>query len=120
MIIINLLGLLSIGLIVWWFWLYKPKETIVDEGVVTIKVENGTYEPSRILLPVGEAATLRFVRKDPSPCAAMVVFADFDISEELPLDKHKDVLLPPIEKGEYSFTCQMQMYRGQLVVIDNK
>ena len=39
MIIINLLGLLLIGLIVWWFWLYKAKEVTADEGVISIKVE---------------------------------------------------------------------------------
>lgn len=29
MMVINLLGLLLIALIVWWFWIYKPKA--VDE-----------------------------------------------------------------------------------------
>ncbi|ANQ22381.1 plastocyanin [Vibrio natriegens] len=120
MIIINLLGLLLIGLIVWWFWLYKAKEVTADEGVISIKVENGTYEPSRIRIQAGKPTTLRFLRKDASPCAATVVFADFDISEELPLNKNKDVYLPPGSPGEYSFTCQMQMYRGTLVIIDKK
>ncbi|MEJ2763555.1 cupredoxin domain-containing protein [Photobacterium sp. MCCC 1A19761] len=116
MIIINLLGLLLIGFIVWWFWLYQPQEVTADEGVITIIVENGTYQPSRIRLQAGEPATLRFLRKDASPCAAMVVFADFDISEELPINQAKDVYIPPKEPGEYHFTCQMQMYRGTLVV----
>ncbi|WP_459782807.1 cupredoxin domain-containing protein, partial [Photobacterium sp. R1] len=84
------------------------------------KVENGTYQPSHIRLQAGKPATLRFIRKDASPCAATVVFADFDISEELPLDKDKDVFLTPKEPGEYSFTCQMQMYRGKLIVTDKK
>lgn len=88
--------------------------------MITITVENGPYEPSRIRLQAGKAATLRFVRKDASPCAATVVFADFDISEELPLDKSKDVILPAKEPGEYSFTCQMQMYRGKLIVTGEK
>ena len=83
MIIINLLGLLLIGLIVWWFWLYKAKEVTADEGVISIKVENGTYEPSRVRVEAGKPITLRFLRKDASPCAATVVFADFDISEGL-------------------------------------
>ncbi len=120
MIIINLLGLLLIGLIVWWFWLYKAQAVTADEGVISIKVENGTYEPSRIRIQAGKPTTLRFLRKDASPCAATVVFADFDISEELSLNKNKDVFLPPCESGEYSFTCQMQMYRGTLIVMDKK
>jgi plastocyanin domain-containing protein len=30
MMIINLMGLLVIALIVWWFWLYKPAKAEVD------------------------------------------------------------------------------------------
>ena len=116
MVVINLLGLLLIALIVWWFWIYKPREVAIGEGVVTILVENGIYEPSRIRLPAGQGGLLRFIRKDASPCAAMVVFDDFEISEELPLNTPKDIVLPPMEAGEYVFTCQMQMYRGKLIV----
>ncbi len=119
MMMINVLGLLLIALIVWWFWLYKPKEVTADDGTMTVIVDNGIYEPSRIRLPAGHAATLRFLRKDASPCAGTVVFADFDISEELPLNKTKDIRLPPLESGEYSFSCQMQMYRGELIVSEN-
>ncbi|MGK0248831.1 MAG: plastocyanin domain-containing protein [Oleispira sp.] len=32
MMIINLIGLLVIALIVWWFWLYKPTEAEVGEN----------------------------------------------------------------------------------------
>ncbi|AFT67321.1 MULTISPECIES: cupredoxin domain-containing protein [Cycloclasticus] len=119
MMIINLLGLLLIALIVWWFWVYKPQAVSVDKNTVTVVVDNGTYEPSRIRLVAGQDTTLRFLRKDASPCAATVVFADFDISEELPLNKPKDISLPPLASGEYSFTCQMQMYRGALIVNEN-
>jgi plastocyanin domain-containing protein len=46
----------------------------------------------------------------------VVVFEDFDVSEELPLDKPKMVELKPMQPGRYPFTCQMQMYRGELIV----
>jgi plastocyanin domain-containing protein len=119
MMMINVLGLFLIALIVWWFWLYKPKAVTVDDDSITVIVDNGTYEPSRIRLPADRAATLRFLRRDASPCAGTVVFADFDISEELPLNKIKDINLPPLASGEYPFACQMQMYRGALIVSDN-
>lgn len=119
MMIINLLGLLLIALIVWWFWFYKPQAVLANKNTVTIIVDNGTYEPSRIRLAAGQDTTLRFLRKDASPCAATVVFADLDISEELPLDKPKNISLPPLSSGEYPFTCQMQMYRGTLIVNDD-
>ena len=86
------------------------------EGVVKVMVENGTYSPSRIKLPAGKPATIQFHRKDASPCAGTVLFADFDISAELPLDRSKTVTLPELTVGEYDFNCQMQMYKGKLIV----
>lgn len=119
MVFINITGFALIALIVWWFWIYKPQAVFADQNTVTVTVENGTYEPSRIRLAADQNMTLRFLRKDASPCAATVVFADLDISEELPLNKPKDIRLPPLASGEYPFTCQMQMYRGALIVNDN-
>ena len=116
MMIVNLIGLLLIVLIVWWFWIYKPKAVSGGANTMTAIVDNGVYMPSRIQLAVGQSTTLRFLRKDASPCAATVIFADLDISEELPLNKPKDIRLPPLKSGAYAFTCQMQMYRGELIV----
>lgn len=116
MLIINIAGLLLIVLIVWWFWLYKRKVVMVSEDGVTITVENGTYQPSRIKMPAGKAVDLLFLRKDQTPCASTVLFSSLGISEELPLNKVKQVSLPPMEVGEYEFNCQMQMYRGSLIV----
>ncbi len=120
MLIINSLGILLIVGIVWWFWLYKPAEVSAAEGVITVIVENGTYQPSHIRLAADLPATIRFQRKDASPCAATVVFPDFDISEELPLNKDKEIELPAMSSGKYPFSCQMQMYRGELIVGNNE
>ncbi|TCK02337.1 cupredoxin domain-containing protein [Marinobacterium mangrovicola] len=116
MLIINLLGLLLIALIVWWFWIYQGPTSQLDEGRITISVKNGVYEPAHIRIKAGQPAVLGFVRQDPSPCASVVVFQDFDISEELPLNQAKEVRLQPMQPGHYPFTCQMQMYRGELIV----
>ncbi len=116
MIVINVLGLLLIALIVWWFWLYREPATALEVGEVTIAVQDGVYDPAHIRVQAGQAAQLNFLRKDPSPCASVVVFKDFDISEELPLNKTRTVSLPPMQPGRYPFTCQMQMYRGELIV----
>jgi len=43
MMFINLLGLMLIALIVWWFWLYKPNKTIVQGNEVLIEVRDGVY-----------------------------------------------------------------------------
>lgn len=113
----NVVGLVLIALIVWWFWLYKPQSVQVsDQNAIDIVVENGVYNPAHVRVPAGKPLRLRFLRKDQSPCAAMVVFADFNISEELSLNKPKEIELRPENPGRYSFTCQMQMYRGELEV----
>lgn len=116
MLFINLAGFALIALIVWWFWLYQPSETVLDESL-DISVDNGVYQPARLRIPAGESVTLQFLRKDESPCAETVIFPQLDISATLPLGKPVSVELPPLAAGEYPFHCQMQMYRGVLLVV---
>ena len=116
MLMVNVAGMALIGLIVWWFWLYKAKEVALDDTALVIVVENGTYHPARIKLPANHATELQFLRKDASPCAEMLLLPDLDISENLPLNKPMTIRLPALAKGEYPFHCQMQMYRGVLKV----
>lgn len=116
MFLINLAGLALIVLIIWWFWLYKPA-TVQLEGPSLIVVEHGVYAPARIEIPAGSPTALKFLRKDSSPCAATVQIPDLEISEDLPLGSERSIALPSMQPGEYPFHCQMQMYRGVLVVI---
>lgn len=116
MMIINILGILLICLIVYWFWLYQGNEVKIEDGDVVISVADGTYQPSRIKLAVNQPSTLIFNRKDESPCSATLLIPKLDINDELPLGKNSSIVLPPLEKGEYEFHCQMQMYRGTIIV----
>ncbi len=116
MIIVNIAGLLLIALIVWWFWLYKPAETVLTEKALVITVDNGTYTPSRISLAAGQSVDITFLRKDQAPCAETLLIPDLNISESLPLNKSKTIHLPAMVAGTYAFHCQMQMYRGQITV----
>jgi plastocyanin domain-containing protein len=116
LIFINVLGLSLIALIVWWFWLYKPADIDLGENDLVIVVENGIYQPAHIKLPANQPATLQILRKDASPCAETLLIPDLEFSESLPLNKLKIIQLPAMAPGEYTFHCQMQMYRGTLVV----
>ncbi len=87
--LINLLGLMLIALIVWWFWLYKPNKTIVQGNEVLIEVRDGVYSP----------------------------FPSLDISEQLKLNEITQITLLNLSPGEHEFHCQMQMYRGVLKVV---
>ncbi|MGB5630548.1 MAG: cupredoxin domain-containing protein [Woeseiaceae bacterium] len=114
-ILVNLAGVILVALIVWWFWMTKPKAQRASKSIVDILVDGGTYTPTRIEVEVGKEVTLRFFRKDASPCAERVVFDELGINAELPLNEHTDVVVTPTEAGEFAFTCQMQMYRGSLL-----
>ena len=114
--LVNGAGLVLIGLIVWWFWMSKPKAQRAARGVIDVLVEGGVYAPARIEVATGQPVTLRFLRKDPSPCAEKELFDDLGVSADLPIGQPVELTLSPKEAGEYAFTCQMQMYRGTLVV----
>lgn len=115
-VLINIIGLVLIGLIIWWFWLVKSKTQVATHESIEILVENGVYTPSRVEVSAGQTVRLKFLRKDPSPCAEMVLFPDFDLTKTLPLEEVVEIQLTPTQTGEFDFTCQMQMYRGTLVV----
>lgn len=116
MLLINLAGFILIALIVWWFWLFKSKETGLDDMGLVIAVENGIYSPARIKVAAGKPIEIKFLRRDPSPCAETLLIPGLEVSETLPLDKEKVIHLPALEAGDYAFHCQMQMYRGQIIV----
>jgi len=115
---INLIGLLLMAAVVIWFWLWRTKAVAVigENHVIEIKVANGVYNPDVIALRRGETATLRFHRLDPSPCAEQVVFHGLNISESLPIDGQKDIRVTPTQAGTFRFSCQMNMYQGELRV----
>ena len=114
--VINLAGVGLIGLIVSWFWLYRPRaQRAAGTQPIEILVSDGVYTPARIEVPAGKPVTLRFLRRDPSPCAAKVIFDALDVSAELPVGKPKDVVVQVSQPGEVEFTCEMHMYRGALV-----
>lgn len=116
MMMINIAGFILIALIIWWFWLYKPKEEVLEGNDLVITVENGIYSPSRINVPAGTLVEIKFIRKDQSPCSETLLIPELQISETLPLNKLKTIQLPTLSAGDYAFHCQMQMYRGQITV----
>jgi len=115
---VNIAGLLLIGLIVWWFWLYRPATAIsVAPGqIIEIRVRDGIYEPALIEAVAGKGISLKFIREDESACAGQVIFPELGVQKELPLGKPVVIRLVPDKPGDFSFQCQMGMYRGVLRV----
>lgn len=116
--VVNAIGILFILLILWWFW-FSKKQPIITASLQTpieIIAEGGTYLPNQIAIPPKTDIVLRFIRKDPSPCAESVVFPELGISATLAVDRATDVKVNIASHGEYSFSCAMGMYQGKLIV----
>ncbi|WP_371373425.1 cupredoxin domain-containing protein [Thalassotalea aquiviva] len=115
--LVNVLGLLFIALIIWWFWLYKAKAVSNIENDVLIEVKDGGYSPSVITVSANQPIKLRFMRTDASPCAEMLLIPQLEISKQLRLNQQTHIDLSKLRPGEYEFHCQMNMYKGVLKVI---
>ncbi|MDH5518003.1 MAG: cupredoxin domain-containing protein [Gammaproteobacteria bacterium] len=116
-LIVNIMALMLIAAVIWWFWYSTPPAKSVSKNqLVEIVVEDGVYSPARIEVIAGEAFSLRFIRKDATPCAEKVIFERLDKTLELPLNQPVEIELKLIEAGEYAFACDMKMYRGTVLV----
>jgi len=117
---VTLAGVAAITVIVWFFWLKKAAGTRAvltssgyQEAMVLVK---GGYTPDVIVVEHGKPVRLVFRREETTPCSEMVVFDAFGKSARLPEGKPVAIELMPTEPGKYTFTCQMGMLRGTLVV----
>lgn len=115
----NVIAVVLIALVVWWFFANKLKPSMAAKDMpVKIVVKDGVYQPSLIQIPAHKQVMLHFVREDDSACSKTVVFTQLKLSYELPLNQVVTISLPPQDQGEIDFTCQMGMYRGKIIVVD--
>lgn len=111
------LSLLGIGFTYWFFLMKKDEEAVVvKENSIDITVEGG-YSPSVIVIPRSKTTRINFFRKDPSSCLEEVVLSDFKIKKYLPLNKKLSIEITPKEKGEFIFSCGMNMFHGKVKVV---
>ena len=114
--IVNLVGVVLVGIIYWWFFAKKEAETMVVNNEVTIVVEGG-YKPASITVQKGKPVTLKFLRKDPSSCLEEVVVPEFKVRQFLELNKTTEVKITPDKTGTFAFSCGMNMFHGKLIVV---
>ena len=118
-IAVTLGGAGLIGLELWWFLFSKSKSQKatatgnIQEVTITV---NGGYEPSRIVVQLGQPVRLKFDRRDPNNCLEEVRLPDFHIAQSLPLNQVTPIEFTPTEVGIYPFTCGMNMFRGEIQV----
>lgn len=119
-ILVTIGGLAVIGFIGWFFWLKQTpgvKASVVSDGyqeqMILVK---GGYTPDTIRVAAGRPVRLLFRREETAACSEQVVLADFGKSAALPTGQVVPVEFMPGEPGSHTFTCQMGMLRGQIVV----
>src|SRR5579864_3129665 len=74
---------------------------------VTVQITRQGYEPASITLRRGIPAQITFLRTTDNTCATEVVFHDYGITRQLPLNQAVVISLTPTKVGEFIFTCGM-------------
>ena len=82
----------------------------------TVKITDRGYEPYVLKFRRGVRARITFIRTTDATCATEVVMPEFGIRRALPLNQPVAVTFVPNKRGEFSFTCGMNMMRGRLIV----
>jgi plastocyanin domain-containing protein len=68
------------------------------------------------VVKLGQLVRLNFFRKDTNSCLGKVLFPDFQIAQDLPLNQVTTIEFTPNKPGKYPFTCGMSMFRGEIEV----
>ncbi len=89
-------------------------KTNVQKATVTI--DHG-YQPSSVSVKAGRPVELTLVRKEASGCGDVVQFPGLGIKKTLKPGETTVVKFTPKKTGSIAFTCGMNMYKGQVVVV---
>ncbi len=112
-------GVLLVGWIVWYFWLYRRPGVAVAEtgGVQEVRVRvKGGYDPDLLVVKKGRPVRLHFTRQESALCSEMVIFEKIGKSARLPEGETVTIEFTPETSGEIPFQCQMGMLRGRVIV----
>jgi plastocyanin domain-containing protein len=81
----------------------------------TVVASEEGFEPPTLKLRAGVPARITFRRTTDKTCATEVIFADLKIKRDLPLNQPVVIELTP-QKGDWTFACGMDMFKGSIVV----
>lgn len=95
----------------------QTAHTMHHDGIqtVTVEINKQGFNPSDLKLKAGVPVKLTFIRKTDETCAKAVEIKEYTIQRDLPLNKPITVEFTP-RKGEFTFTCGMNMMTGKLIV----
>lgn len=83
----------------------------------TITISNDGYSPKFFQVKVGVPVELTLDAEEVYTCASSFTFQKYKIFEQLKPNESKTVTFTPTEKGKFTFSCSMGMYKGVMEVI---
>lgn len=83
----------------------------------TISVTNSGYSPTSFSVKLGVPVELTLESKGAYTCASSFTFKKFNIFTQLGSTDKQVFTFTPKEKGEFTYSCSMGMYRGVMKVI---
>lgn len=114
-LIVTILGITGI-VATYWFFFGKKEEPVEAREKFTIIV-NGGYKPDKIMLKEGKTYELELVRTDNNSCLEEIIIPEFNIRKFLPLNERVTISITPDKKGEFTFSCSMNMFHGKISVV---
>lgn len=119
-IIVLIIGLTLIAFIGWWFFgkneVRQETAVISPDGQTSTIVVNGGYNPAVLNLKKDVPVNLIFNRKDASSCLEKVIFPDFGVDADLPLNQDVSILIDTSKSGEFIYSCGMNMFHGKIII----
>lgn len=91
--------------------LAQPKSS-----AIRVRVDGSGFVPTRFNLKKDVPTTLIFTRTTDATCATEIVWADFHIRKNLPLNVPVAIRVTPTRSGPTTFACGMNMFKGQVMV----
>src|SRR4029077_11392762 len=93
-----------------------PKKALQKDQKVTINLTERGYNTSSFRLKKGVRARITFIRRTADECGKEVVIPAYNVRRDLPLDRPVTVTITPRKAGTFTFTCGMDMLRGEVIV----
>jgi plastocyanin domain-containing protein len=93
-----------------------PKIATTGGQRVAIQVTENGFEPSVVTVKAGEPVTLVVKRVTDKTCATELVMKDPNINRPLPLNREVEITFTPRKRGDLSYACGMDMFKGTVRV----
>jgi len=118
--IIGILLIIGVIFLLVAYFKWSRQEAVTQESNAGLQkvtvIVSGAYSPNIIRAKTGNPLTIVFDRREDNECSKKVIIADFGIVQKLADFSKTEVEFTPDKTGEFSFTCEMGMYQGKLIV----